>query len=407
MTLEGERRIPFYSYVQPRRTTAALAGQGVLFRCFSALPLELQIRILTLCSARTLFQMMQVSSVLRAEACKVFWANPNAYFLVQAEWLLGGGYPGCTYSDVPFLAHVQNVQIDYWEGTDSTICLLRNGTLEIRQDRITEFWRSFTRRCPDAKRVIINQCWMSPLWRKETQPIPRALQILLDSCPPGIQASAFVVRDTESEGLDTSAAVKVAEKWQRSVYQQSSKSTWVKVQSGQNWKTILTPTKRFQGPVGRFHEMRHRGLMLELQEDGLWPLTIEALGRHQFQGGRQEPFFCPAAECRAYLEGAEEWLVHAAELHYQEWMRGERFAMLPQGRREEFEARARVLKRRREEVEQRGREIVDEWNKGGKGKQKEIEDKWIEQLESDRAWDTGKKGSKSQLWEEFWQEMNC
>jgi hypothetical protein len=49
--------------------------------------------------------------------------------------------------------------------------------------------------------------------------------------------------------------------------------------------------------------------------------------------------------------------------------------MLPQGRREEFKAQARVLKRRREEVEQRGREIVDEWNKGGKGKQKEIEDK--------------------------------
>ena len=121
MTLEGEERIPFSLYVQPDSAAAGSSCQATSFVCFNALPDELKLRILSFCSASTLFQLMRVSSGLRTEASKLFWAHPNAYFLVEAQWLLDGGYPGYTHSDLAFLANVQNVQVDYRVGAQNTI----------------------------------------------------------------------------------------------------------------------------------------------------------------------------------------------------------------------------------------------------------------------------------------------
>lgn len=112
---------------------------------------------------------MKVSSTLRTEASKLFWANTEAYVLIEAQWLLEGGYPGYTHSDLGFLAHVQNVEVDYWQGIDDRICPLHeDGTVEVQQDQITNFWESLVKRCPRAKRVIVNQCWTSLQARKET-----------------------------------------------------------------------------------------------------------------------------------------------------------------------------------------------------------------------------------------------
>jgi hypothetical protein len=119
---EWEKRIPFHTYVQSNRVASRVIEQDSLFLDFGALPMELQLRILALCPANTLFQVMHASPSLRTEASKLFWALPNASFLIQASWLLDGGYPGYTYIELPFLHHVQKVEIEYSFRDEETIC---------------------------------------------------------------------------------------------------------------------------------------------------------------------------------------------------------------------------------------------------------------------------------------------
>ena len=407
ITQEGEERMPFSLYVQSKPVLEGPFCQPTSFSHYNLLPVELQLRILTFCSASTLFQLMRVSSRIRAEASKLFWAYPGAYFVVEAAWLLGGGYPSYTNSDTAFLASVQNVQVNYWEGTDNIICPLRNETVEIRQDRIADFWKVFTQGCPRAKRVVVNQCWMSAPWRQETQRVPRALQLLVQSSPPGITASAFIVEEVHVlAGLNKTATS--AEQWQRAVYQQRADSSWERVGLGQDWMAVLVPAKRFAGLVERFQEVLLRGSLLTLEEDGLWPGLVEALDRYHFDGGRNRPFSCPSAGCDQYFQEAGEWTKHAAELHNQEWMGGGRFELLPQAIRGEFEQRGAVLARKRKKIWQDARAIRREWKRGGKEQQRLIQRMWINQVKNENPWETEEEICKSGgIWQEFWQEMEA
>jgi hypothetical protein len=342
MTLSGEERTPFALYVQPSATGSSTGSscQNSLFSLFNALPAELQLRVLTFCSASTLFQLMRVSSSLRIEASKLFWGhpNPNAYFVIQAEWLLDGGYAGYTYNDLAFLSKVQNIQVDYGTRVPYRICPSRDDIEEVRQDRIRDFWKTFQKRFPSAKRVIINQDWMS-LAREKTHSVSKGLRHLVRSSPSRIATCAFVVENANANALaDIIASNPRSEKWQRAVYQPCPDGSWEKIKLGQDWKTVLVPAKQFSGILGRFHELRHRESLLWLEEDGLWPILVEALDRYHFDEGRNRPFLCPSAGCGRdrYFQKAGEWTIHAAEFHNQEWMGDDWANILPETMQCEF-----------------------------------------------------------------------
>jgi hypothetical protein len=72
----SEPRVPFAIYVRPSDTDSQEPSGA--FTGFQILPAELQIHILSLCDAHTLFQLMHVSSATRAEAKKLFWSLPDA-----------------------------------------------------------------------------------------------------------------------------------------------------------------------------------------------------------------------------------------------------------------------------------------------------------------------------------------
>lgn len=401
MTLSGEQRTPFALYVQPSATSTNSICQNSLFILFNALPAELQLRILTFCSASTLFQLMRVSSSLRVEARKLFWAHPDAYFVVEAHWFFDGGYAGYTYNDLAFLAQVQNIQIDYEPGSHEVCPLHDDGIEEVRQDRIEHFWQTVQKRCPRAKRIIINHDWVPISTRKETHCVPRALQHLVRLSPSEITTCTFVVEHANNFA-GSIASDPSSEKCQRAVYQLCPDGSWEKTKSGQDWKTVLVPAKQFSGPVGQFHELQHRGSLFFLEEDGLWPILVEALDRYHFDGGRNQPFSCPSARCDGYFQKPGEWTIHAAEFHNQEWMGSNSIDMLPEEVQGDLEeGRARVAKKR-EEMTQRGERIREEWNSAGQEQQREIRRLWLEQLRDDPLWETG-EGSwiDNRLWQEF------
>ncbi len=407
MTTKGEERFPFSVYVQPKPVSKGPIRQPASFSHFNALPVELQLHILTLCSASTLFQLMRVSSGIRVEASKLFWAYPGAYFVVEATWLLDGGYPSNTESNMAFLASVQNVQVDYWSEADNEICRLSDETVEIQYDRIADFWKAFTQRFPRAKRVVVNQCWMSPPWGKETHRVPMALRLLLQSSPPGITASAFIIEEADVSLCPNTTGLS-AEQWRRAVYQWRLDGSWERVKLKQDWKTVLVPAKRFAGLVERWQEVMLKGSLLWLEKDGLWPSLIESLDRYHFDGGRNKPFHCPSATCDQYFQKAGEWTRHAVESHNQEWRGDNRFELLPPAIRGEFEQRGAVLAEKGEKIVQDARAIREEWKRGGQEQQRSIQRMWIDQVKNENAGVTEKEICKSGgAWEQFWSEMDA
>lgn len=256
---------------------------------------------------------------------------------------------------------MQNVEVDYWQGIDDRICPLHeDGTVEVQQDQITNFWESLVKRCPRAKRVIVNQCWTSLQARKETQCVPRALQHLIQSSPLGVRASAFIVEKGEDLHADTCVTASSAEKWQRAVYQLSAESRWEKIKSKQDWETILAPAKQYNGPVGRFQEIQRRSSLAILHEYGMWPIIVEAVDRYHFDGGINKPFACPSSSCDGYFQKAGEWTIHAAEMHYQESLTGDEFRNMPQAVREEFQGREKRLAEQSEQIEQDVKQVRNE-----------------------------------------------
>ena len=346
-----------------------------------------------------------MSSVLRAEASKLFWANPKAYFLVSSNWLTDGAYPAYTHCNISFLPYVQNVLVDSREGTDQRIFPIHDETMVVRPERITVFWNSLTKRCPNVKRVFIDQNWLSSPRRMESQQVPRALRILIHSSPSDIQTSTFIVEETNDTPTVCSASILSTPTCQRSLYRPSAGGIWALVKSPQPWKTILPPAKKFNGPVGRYQQLDYNRTLTQLQRNGLWPLMVEALDRHYFYMGNNELFSCPSSTCNAYFQKAGEWTIHAAESHYNDWVTRDRFSILPRELRVEFEEREKALGRKEDEIRRIFNNMRDDWREGSVRKQREKERGWIEQLEKDMAWNTGTTPKESRLWQNLLQQM--
>ncbi|KAH3914574.1 hypothetical protein HBH56_091050 [Parastagonospora nodorum] len=369
--------------------------------------MELQIHVLSSCSPCMLFQMMRVSSPLRFEASRLFWAHPEAYFEVSGAWLIAGAYSGHTFIDLSFLRYVENVLVECDAATERQIGPVHDGVMVIRQDRITAFWDSLLKRCPNAKQVIINSCWAPRSPDTETRPVPRIWDMLVRRAPLQINTFAFIAEKvTKNSTARPSHLLSPTQEWQRSLYQPLACGSWRHVQSGRSWKTNLPPTKPFSGPVGQYMALQHKNNVVQQQQDGFWLLMIEALDRHYYGKGENKHFSCPSVNCNAYFKQAGQWSVHAAEMHYDDWIAVNRFGILPVEMKREFEQHERALQEQSTQTIQSARRIQDSWNSQDATRQKEIERRWIAQLENDSTWDTGTTPRVSRLWIDSVQQMS-
>lgn len=401
MTDDGEERIPFHLYVQSNAVQPRSSSQTSSFPALNRLPAELQLRILTFCSPPTLYQIMRTSA-LRTEAAKVFWADPNTYYLIEAYWLFGGGHSGYTCYDLSFTAYAQNVEIEYDSSADSQIAPLKDDVLELDYEKAREFWKTFQARFPRAKRVVVNQNWESLSMRqRDDEPVACCLKALIEACPVEIDVLAFVLVEVQSGGCKRTARP-VANNWHRVLYRLADDGGWKKVTtSGFERKTVLMPPKRFHGPVGEFEGLKYECGRIQLQRIGLRTLAIEALDRHYFDKEDSEPFHCPLSGCDVYFEKAGQWTQHAAEAHGADLIMNSRFDILPNALQYVFEERKNNLEQEVEAVRRKWGKIYNDWNEEGGEKRRELERGWIYQLENDVAWDTGMKGTESELWLRF------
>lgn len=403
MTPGGEERVPFHVHVRPSNHDAFASQHGATLSAFPQLPEELWLSILSMCSDSSLFQLMHTSSKLRIEASKLFWGRRNVHFLVEAQWLLDKAYPGHSYWDMAFLANVQNVEVECQPTISQRICQRREETREIQHTRITIFWASLLDKFPNVKVVMINHNEERTSWHDKKEPFPLALQLLLRACPQGITSSVLFL-EKKPQPIGSTTDWRTA-KWQRCLFQQTARGEWCKSEPDGVRKTVLMPPKQFNGPVGRFGSIGYQLYYhIRLQQFGLWPLLVEALDQHYSSLGHNASFTCPLPSCTAYFDQAGEWTVHAAEVHYQEWE--SMLAILPSTSiGAKLRNRREALDQKKAEVQERFREIRDAWITGDETTQREMKRTWVEQINSDAAWETEEKGEKSRLWLEFTESL--
>lgn len=83
--------------------------------------------------------------MLRIEAAKIFRADQNTYYLVEASWLFGGAHLGHTCFDLSFMAYAQNVEIEWDVASDYKIGPIRDDILELDYKKGGEFWKTSKR----------------------------------------------------------------------------------------------------------------------------------------------------------------------------------------------------------------------------------------------------------------------
>jgi hypothetical protein len=351
------------------------------FLAFSRLPAELQIRVLQFCSNATLFQLMQTSATLRHEASKLFWSDPDSWYLVDGSWLLRGGFAGEVHYATDFLCRVQQIEIDF----DDIRNLMAPDDKEKdgqrfckgQKEKICDFWRLVQRRFPQVRRVVISQHIATDAKRLLFDNVGRVLQ----DCPVDGYVSVMscahgnTVRATRYRARFVNKGLEVTElKWVR--------------------RSIVIPTKVWRGPVGEYAQTKYefaRYMRMYLAQD---VLLLEAIERSFGKQGLG--FHCPRISCNRYFTNVREWIVHAIETG--DYMQ----AKVPEEYEAEFARWEEMVESGIKQMVYRAKERIHERYKGASSKEKEeIEQAFLDQLRRDAEYAQSQAAEESDIWVEF------
>jgi hypothetical protein len=331
-TADGETYTPFALYVRP--ATACLPH--AIFTPFTRLPLELQLRILAFCDSASLFQLMHVSHVLRGEARKLSWSAPDAWYRVDARFLLSGGLSGGQDYATNFFASIAQLEVDFPQMSDLG-AIWDDGVYRDSifyepswspERQIRDFWEVLQRTFPCAIRVTISESKLQWLGH----PPPSELETMVQLCPPRI---CVLVSVLQYEDEASRRAIRYLARRSHSD-DCSTADAWDIIHTRWARQSILPPPKVWKGPVGAFRRIEHARRRYNAMKMGTIILLITAIGRRQPQA-LDRPIVCPAPACDVYFTVPVEWATHAVEsCHY-------RTAVPPEEHQELFDQQEKRL----------------------------------------------------------------
>ncbi|KAF1976121.1 hypothetical protein BU23DRAFT_552120 [Bimuria novae-zelandiae CBS 107.79] len=320
-----ELRIPFACHI---RQPSSTAPPNVSFHLFARLPAELQLRVLRFCDNPTLFQLMQTSDLIRTEATKPFFSDPEAWYCVEGAWLEMGGHPSDGLHDIDFLHYIQRLHVEYG---------LMSG-----ETWTDENFRNFWRRVPHHLVGSSTASWSPPeLYRRVCQ-----------LCPPDINVFVSILR---RDGRLKRTL------WRRVTIQEDDNET------------------QELDELGACQYLWSQSWAITHQKKALRVLRFAAIERYHFYR-RHEAFGCPAPNCEAWFERPEEYTTHvistAARHHDDSYV-------LP----EPYQSLFADGEKRLEQLKQRHREIMEPflkwWGKFGSEERKVAEKEFLHELEHD------------------------
>lgn len=312
ITFEGQFFKHFHQHIHSRDSTNSERS----FHRYADLPAELQLRVLQLFDAPTLFRLMHTSRNLRTESKKLFFADQKTWYRLQAHPLLERASPGESIYDVCFLANIEQLDLECdltfqhslgnecWDtpvtGIESTqLCGERISA------KINDLWRAVQRICPKIKRVMLSAELTSGY---AEQPVTYGYRKLAQLCPRNIDVFLWVA-ETEKEAagrrrkrvlwrlragqaqMDITAAPKREHRW-------TSPGA-----------IVVPPEKSYRGRVGAFNRANSLWGRYNHQRHAAKMHRAAAIEKHYFEG-RHESFGCSVADCDAWFEEAEQYTTH-------------------------------------------------------------------------------------------------
>ncbi|KAJ4987899.1 hypothetical protein SVAN01_06629 [Stagonosporopsis vannaccii] len=304
---------------------------------------------------------MHSSQHTRIEAKKLFFSDPQAWYHVDAHWLLRGGYPAHSKYDLDFLACVEHLDVDFdwmyegtwmaqegsreWGGTEAEAVAMAFGGMD---ELIQDFWRTVSCRLPKLKHIILCD-------DKDRSEAPDDIQV-----PP------LMYRKTENE----------EELWQRVNDKRSTNTITWQLCIDHPKPDVLPPYKVWRGPVGMHEDSYARFCDVAYQRKAIRVHRIPAMERSHFYG-LHKPFICPAADCDALFEQPEEYTSHAIETKH------DLIVQLPEYIESAFAENNKRFDRLAEIARDLERPFLEWWGNYGSEKRRVAEKELMYQLEHD------------------------
>jgi hypothetical protein len=303
-TEQGRFYKQFHQHVRPLKSTTA----GVSFHQYIKLPAELQLRVLGLCDAPTLFQFMRASRHLRAEAKKLFFSDQKTWYYLYGNHLLDGCPAESTY-DIDFLACVQQLDLECGANTERLITESVPNSNTWPQEPLKfdekDFWQMIQRLFPRLKRVIFSQEARLPL---DKDPVARCYRNLAQVCPQGIDVTICAAETEENVVGDRRKRVY----WRLRAGQEDVDADTT-LERDELLKSplmlVVPPRKAYRGPVGEF--LKAEALFRKWHDQGSAAdmYEIAAVEKYHFEK-RHEPFDCCQANCIAWFEQPDQYTTH-------------------------------------------------------------------------------------------------
>lgn len=341
---------------------------------------------------------MQVSSAMRVEARKLFWSCPDAWYWVDGHWLLAGGFPGHAHHAIDFLAHIEQVEVDFnniktlREDWEAEICRNHVGEpvapSQGVEDRIRDFWQTLQHRLPRATNVVVSES--RP--RRAGESPPHDFKVMVEMCHAGISASAsfFKMAAGNTHRLERSL-------WRRARGDASTAGGWEKISPTWTRQSILLPPKEFRGPVGAYERVLYKSRRYCLQKWAEQRLLIEAIERHHFHE-RHEPFDCFHPECNAQFGLPGEWTLHAIDSGHSP------SAVPPDEVKASFDQHKNMLEQMQKQDVAWGRVKEDRGEDGSK-RRHNAEQAFLHQLDHDPLYAHGKPARECSTWVMYTRNM--
>jgi hypothetical protein len=384
----GEILTPFAHYVQ--RDTTHVTNTN--FPPFLQLPRELQLRIVHFCDEATLFQLMHTSSVVRSDAKKLFWSNPNAWYHVSGEWLLAGGFTGHTPYAVDFLCNVQRVEI-HFENIDSFFDDWIDGERKLLYDeeqpartldeQIEDLWCLLGTLCPRLTHVVVSESACRQAMRD-------ALKTLVEKCPAPISVTAsYLQRTLPGFNVKRHRVKKASTNNGTTIHWPILDRNWTR-------QIILLPLKEFRGPVGAFQRTYHALEIWGYRLDSLRLLCVEVIEKHHF-GTEYRAFNCPKPGCPAYFTLPGQWPAHVdvSDGHEFEAPVPPEYAIRIAENKEEV--RRTYYRDRWDAIDA----MRAQWGEDGSEQRRAVEHAFLQQIEQDPLYACSKPAKETVLWRDY------
>jgi hypothetical protein len=305
---------------------------------------------------------------MRAEAKKLFWSYPDAWYCVDGTWLYDGRYTGDTEHDIDFLACVKQLDVsleylgpEHWmegiqydELVDNLEGMLAEAPIALLQrtdKRICDFWQTLQHRCPRATCVILS---ITAGLLRPNNSLSVLEKRIVNMCPAGISVFASLLQGDGSrlKGWDSRMERNL---WRLTGEDALQTSKWELICPTWTQRNIFPPHKEFRGPVGWFQRGHYKYHRFNSQNLATRVLLNEAIERDHFYK-QHKPFNCFNPKCDAWFNLIGEWTQHANKTRHDEGVAP------PDNVKALFNQHKNKLKRLEQEMNDAQRSIFNAWN---------------------------------------------